>query len=295
MSSHKNSIHPIKKIHETPKENNISLHKVTDQSLDTKDIINNLIIPPSNNYHQFCKTKSNKYLINLGPQWIIHVIITVVLLSGGLAVLFVNWGNADLLLKIVFILMLNLFTLFSFIIIILDPGIVQFQSLIPEYYQNPLMSVNKVTSYITNSSCENITIIQNDFRQKIAIPKLDIENIGKKKKPSIFRAEIGSNSKPTERPRLNFILNNKLKEKAGDFLDLKKEKIICGACLSRAKDRARHCKQCNVCIKGWDHHCVFIGKCVGKNNIYFFYAYCVIVPCYIINLLVFLTHWNKKT
>lgn len=29
----------------------------------------------------------------------------------------------------------------------------------------------------------------------------------------------------------------------------------------------RHCSICNVCIKEYDHHCVFIGKCIGKKNI----------------------------
>ncbi|MCQ2820310.1 MAG: hypothetical protein MJ252_23840 [archaeon] len=32
-----------------------------------------------------------------------------------------------------------------------------------------------------------------------------------------------------------------------------------------------HCNFCNVCIKGFDHHCVWIGKCVGYNNLYTFY------------------------
>ena len=32
-----------------------------------------------------------------------------------------------------------------------------------------------------------------------------------------------------------------------------------------------HCKYCNVCIEGLDHHCIWIGKCVGRGNIYTFY------------------------
>lgn len=27
-----------------------------------------------------------------------------------------------------------------------------------------------------------------------------------------------------------------------------------------------HCKMCNTCIADFDHHCVFIGKCVGRKN-----------------------------
>ena len=32
-------------------------------------------------------------------------------------------------------------------------------------------------------------------------------------------------------------------------------------------ERAEHCSICNVCFIKLDHHCVWIGKCVGKDNI----------------------------
>ena len=31
-------------------------------------------------------------------------------------------------------------------------------------------------------------------------------------------------------------------------------------------EKVAHCSLCKVCIKNLDHHCVWIGKCVGKNN-----------------------------
>lgn len=33
-----------------------------------------------------------------------------------------------------------------------------------------------------------------------------------------------------------------------------------------------HCSLCDVCIEGHDHHCGFIGKCVGKKNLNSFYV-----------------------
>lgn len=32
---------------------------------------------------------------------------------------------------------------------------------------------------------------------------------------------------------------------------------------------------CNVCIAGYDHHCPWVGKCVGRGNIKTFYCFLV--------------------
>ena len=55
-------------------------------------------------------------------------------------------------------------------------------------------------------------------------------------------------------------------------------------------DKVTHCNFCEVCIKNLDHHCVWIGKCVGKNNLCPFYQmliatsflYIYIIICIII-------------
>ena len=31
-----------------------------------------------------------------------------------------------------------------------------------------------------------------------------------------------------------------------------------------------HCDKCDICILKYDHHCNWIGKCIGKGNIIFF-------------------------
>ena len=33
-----------------------------------------------------------------------------------------------------------------------------------------------------------------------------------------------------------------------------------------------HCMDCDICVTGYDHHCAFFGKCIGKGNLCCFYA-----------------------
>ena len=38
-----------------------------------------------------------------------------------------------------------------------------------------------------------------------------------------------------------------------------------------------HCGMCGVCVENMDHHCVWVGKCVAKNNRFSFYAMIVFI------------------
>ena len=50
-----------------------------------------------------------------------------------------------------------------------------------------------------------------------------------------------------------------------------------------------HCNYCGVCIEGLDHHCVWIGKCVGKYNKKTFYGLIVSVVLFYVILLYLVT------
>jgi hypothetical protein len=49
----------------------------------------------------------------------------------------------------------------------------------------------------------------------------------------------------------------------------------CKPCKIIKTQNVYHCYDCDVCIEGYDHHCPWIGKCVGKNNLKDFYFFLI--------------------
>jgi len=48
----------------------------------------------------------------------------------------------------------------------------------------------------------------------------------------------------------------------------------CSKCkILRLPEGAKHCFLCHRCVEGFDHHCAWLGTCVGKRNHKFFLAY----------------------
>ena len=47
----------------------------------------------------------------------------------------------------------------------------------------------------------------------------------------------------------------------------------CTVCLIDMPLRARHCRLCQKCVSTYDHHCPWLGNCVGERNRKHFYGY----------------------
>ena len=75
-------------------------------------------------------------------------------------------------------------------------------------------------------------------------------------------------------------------DKSGiDLHQLKRKYYQCTLCNSIIfKDNefiTYHCHYCNICVEKFDHHCNFVGKCIGKNNATIFRLWLFSIPCFI--------------
>ena len=52
---------------------------------------------------------------------------------------------------------------------------------------------------------------------------------------------------------------------------------FCPYCLVKNKFRSKHCLVCQCCVEEFDHHCFWVGNCIGKKNYTLFFIFLVYI------------------
>ena len=52
---------------------------------------------------------------------------------------------------------------------------------------------------------------------------------------------------------------------------------FCPMCLVKNKFRSKHCLICQICVDEFDHHCFWVGNCIGKNNYTLFFIFLIFI------------------
>jgi DHHC palmitoyltransferase len=95
----------------------------------------------------------------------------------------------------------------------------------------------------------------NEFIKKLTISK-PIPSKPEPSSPRIYSQEDSVDQK-----------NNDLQDK---YIEI--GSTFCDTCLNEKPVRARHCSECKQCVAMFDHHCPFLGTCIGeKNKLLFFW------------------------
>ena len=74
------------------------------------------------------------------------------------------------------------------------------------------------------------------------------------------------------------VITNKEYENILDIIEKGQQlENFCPYCLVKKKYRTVHCLICQKCVDEFDHHCFWVGNCIGKNNYTLFFTFLIYV------------------
>jgi hypothetical protein len=89
-----------------------------------------------------------------------------------------------------------------------------------------------------------------------------------------FKASFTSPVQTEVDKYFNFSMGKNTKGNSIINIDSKKYPSKCEFCNKIKYERTSHCRVCKICVLRRDHHCVWIGNCVGMNNNQYFFNFC---------------------
>ena len=100
------------------------------------------------------------------------------------------------------------------------------------------------------------------------------------------RVENDSEEEKEDESQHNSKINDEMSESIMQ-IDMK----FCTICTIEQPLRAKHCRHCNFCVALYDHHCPWMGNCIGERNRFNFWWY-LLVECIMLNWTLYILACN---